>query len=314
MYNAIPATLASLPLSDNFARQGMHNRYRAGEGRNAMSFEGASTAALADQRVDARGALAMRQRVGRTRIERLVQEGAAKIRLPRSVGDPLEAVLINTAGGLTGGDRLSWTISVGDGAHAVLTTQACEKLYRSSGGEATSTIALDVGAGGSLAWLPQETIQYNGSAFRRTIVADFAPGARGLLVEATLFGRLAMGETVQRALFRDRWRIRSGERLVHAEDFVIGPEVSSRLADRAATGGASAIATVLALRDDAEDLVEPARAIIGDLGGASAWRIGETGKFLARLIAEDGYSLRRRLVPLLQMLNGAAGLPKVWSI
>jgi len=279
-----------------------------------MPFEGSSTAALAEQRVNARGVLAVRQRAGRTRIERLVQEGAAKIRLPQSAGDPLEAVLINTAGGLTGGDRLSWTISVGDGAHAVLTTQACEKLYRSSGGEATSTIALDVGAGGSLAWLPQETIQYNGSAFRRTIVADFAPGARGLLVEATLFGRLAMGETVQRALFRDRWRIRSGERLVHAEDFVIGPEVSSRLAGSPTTGGATAVATVLALRDDAEDLVEPARAIIGDQGGASAWRIGETGKFLARLIAEDGYSLRRRLVPLLQMLNGAAGLPKVWSI
>ncbi|RST83430.1 urease accessory protein UreD [Aquibium carbonis] len=279
-----------------------------------MSFEGSSSAALAEQRVDARGVLAVRRRAGRTRIERLVQEGAAKIRLPESAGDPLEAVLINTAGGLTGGDRLSWTVSVGDEAHAMLTTQACEKLYRSSGGEAASTITLDVGAGASLAWLPQETIQYNGSAFRRTIVANLAPGARCLLVEATLFGRLAMGESVERGLFRDRWRVFSGGHLVHAEDFALGPDVSSRLAGLATTGGATAIATVLALRDDVEDLVDPARAIIGDRGGASAWRIGETGKFLARIIAEDGYGLRRRLVPLLQMLNGSAGLPKVWSI
>lgn len=279
-----------------------------------MSFEGASRAALAEQRVDARGALAVRQRVGRTRIERLFQEGAAKIRLPRVACDPIEAVLINTAGGMTGGDRLSWTVSVGDGAHAMLTTQACEKIYRSSGGEATSTIAIDVGAGASLAWLPQETILFNGSAFRRTIQADFAPGARGLIVESALFGRLTMGETVQRALFADRWRIRCGGRLVHAEDFAIGPDVADSLAARAATGGAPAIATVLALRDDAEDLLDPARAIIGDDGGASAWRIGETGKFLARLIAEDGYGLRKRLIPLLQLLNGAAGLPKVWSI
>ena len=279
-----------------------------------MAFEGASRAALAEQRVDARGALSVRRRVGRTRIERLFQEGAAKIRLPQGAGDPLEAVLINTAGGMTGGDRLSWSISVGDGAHAMLTTQACEKIYRSAGGGATSTIAIDVGAEASLAWLPQETILFDGSAFRRTIEADFAPGARGLMVESALFGRLSMGETVGRALFADRWRIRCGGRLIHAEDFAIGPDVADRLAARAATGGAPAIATVLALRDDAGDLLEPARAIIGDGGGASAWRIGETGKFLARLIAEDGYGLRKRLVPLLRMLNGAAGLPKVWSI
>jgi urease accessory protein len=279
-----------------------------------MAFEDAGKAALAEQRVDARGVLAVRRRIGRTRIERLFQEGAAKIRLPQGSGDPLEAVLINTAGGMTGGDCLSWTISVGGGAHAMLTTQACEKIYRSSGGGATSTIALDVGAGASLAWLPQETILFDGSAFRRTIEADFAPGARGIIVESALFGRLGMGETVRRALFADRWRIRSGGRLIHAEDFAIGPDVSGRLAARAATGGTPAFATVLALREDAEDLLEPARAIIGDDGGASAWRVGETGKFLARLIAEDGYGLRKRLIPLLQMLNGAAGLPKVWSI
>lgn len=279
-----------------------------------MSFEGASGAALAEQRVDARGVLAVRRRVGRTRIERLFQEGAAKIRLPQGATDPLEAVLINTAGGMTGGDRLSWRVSVGDDAHAMLTTQACEKIYRSAGGEAASTITLEVGAGASLAWLPQETILFDGSAFRRTIQADFAPDARGLIVEATLFGRLTMGETVQRGLFLDRWRIRSGGRLVHAEDFAIGPEVAHRLAAAAATGGAPAIATVLALRGDAEDLLEPVRGVVGAAGGASAWRVGETGKLLARLIAEDGYGLRKRLIPLLQMLNGAAGLPKVWSI
>lgn len=279
-----------------------------------MSFEGAGRAALAEQRVDASGVLAVRRRVGRTRIERLFQEGAAKIRLPQGVGDPLEAVLINTAGGLTGGDRLSWRISVAEGAHATVTTQACEKVYRSSGGEATSAIALDVGVGASLAWLPQETILFDGSAFRRTISADFAAGARGLIVESTLFGRLTMGETLRRGLFSDRWRIRSGGRLVHAEDFAIGPEVAGRLAARAATGGACAVATVLALRDDAEELLDRARALVGEDGGASAWRVAETGKFLARLIAEDGYGLRKRLMPLLQMLNGAAGLPKVWSI
>ena len=63
---------------------------------------------LASQRVTGEGALDVRLGVGRTRVERLYQQGAAKIRLPRSEADPLEAVLINTAGGLTGGDRIAW--------------------------------------------------------------------------------------------------------------------------------------------------------------------------------------------------------------
>ncbi len=78
----------------------------------------------------ARGELGVACTAGRTRVDRLYQEGAAKIRMPRTVGDPLEAVLINTAGGLTGGDRLDWSIDVGDGASATVTTQTCEKVYR----------------------------------------------------------------------------------------------------------------------------------------------------------------------------------------
>ncbi|TIV50512.1 MAG: urease accessory protein UreD, partial [Mesorhizobium sp.] len=65
-----------------------------------------------------------------------------------------------------------------------------------------------------------------------------------------------------------------------------------------------------------ESLLEPARAIIGDsaAGGASFWSVGRSGKLLARLTAGDGYQLRKRLVPLVELLNGRAGLPKLWSL
>ena len=84
------------------------------------------------------------------------------------------------------------------------------------------------------------------------------------------------------------------------------------------TGGATAIATVLLIAPDAEQRLEAVRAIVGPLGGASFWTLsgaaGEmNGKLLARLVANDGYDLRQRLVPLLGLLNGQAGLPKVWS-
>ncbi len=266
------------------------------------------------QRVAAVGRLAVRRSAGRSRLARLYQEGAAKIRMPAVDADPFEAVLINTAGGLTGGDRLAWQVEVDDGAAATVTTQACEKVYRSAGGRAEVSCSLGVGRDACLAWLPQETIIYREAALARRFEVDLAPGARLLMAEATVFGRLAMGESVDRGMFRDRWRVRRDGRLVHAEEFAVGPDIAATLARSAATGGATAMATVLLVDDDPGRHLDAVRAILGDAGGASVWSVGGSGKLLARLVAEDGYCLRRRLVPLLDLLNGKAGLPKTWSL
>jgi len=277
-----------------------------------MTTEPIPTAEM--QRVSAVGRLAVRRSAGRSRLARLYQEGAAKIRMPAVDADPFEAVLINTAGGLTGGDRLSWQVEVDDGAAASVTTQACEKVYRSAGGRAEVSCSLGVGRDACLAWLPQETIVYREAALARRFEVDLAPGARLLMAEATVFGRLAMGETVDRGMFRDRWRVRRDGRLVHAEDFAVGPDIAATLARSAATGGATAMATVLLVDDDPARHLDAVRAIVGERGGASVWSVGGSGKLLARLVAEDGYCLRRRLVPLLDLLNGKAGLPKTWSL
>lgn len=245
---------------------------------------------------------------------RLYQEGAAKIRLPRDAGDALQAVLINTAGGMTGGDRLRWEIDVGADASLTATTQACERAYRSAGGHAAVATRIVARQGASLCWLPQETILYDRSALQRTLEIDLAPGARALVLEPVILGRRAHGETVELAHFRDRWRVRVDGSLVHAEEFAIGPAVSRQMRRAAFAGGARAFATLLLIGEDAERLVEPLRKIVGREGAASFWRAGRTGKLLARLVAEDGYALRRRLVPALQLLNGQAQLPKLWSL
>ncbi|MDQ2705374.1 MAG: urease accessory protein UreD [Pseudomonadota bacterium] len=269
---------------------------------------------LSAQRVDGRGRLAVRRIEGITRIGRLYQEGAARIRMPHVCADPLEAILINTAGGLTGGDRIAWEIEAGPGASVAVTTQACEKLYRSSAGEARTEVRLSAAKDARIAWLPQETIVYDRSRFSRRLDVDLAEGAEALIVEATLFGRQAMGETVSQGLFSDNWRVRHGGRLVHAEAFSIGPDLAAALARPAVTGGAIAVATVLLVSPDAEPLLSQARQVVGEKGGVSYWSVGGTGKLLARLVADDGYGLRKRLAPLVGLLNGEAGLPKVWSL
>lgn len=268
---------------------------------------------LSSQRIDGLGGLSVRFKDGRSRLSRLYQEGAAKIRMPRVASDPLEAILINTSGGLTGGDRLRWDVELGENAAAVVTTQACERIYRSGGGEARIATRLKAAKGTHLAWLPQETILFNGSVLSRTLDVDMEENAELLLVEATIFGRLAMGERLEQASFRDRWRVRMAGRLVHAEEFRLGPDMAAELRAGPVVNGANAVATVLLISGNAESRLRAVRDIIGEEGGASLWQVGKATKLAARLHAPDSYALRKRLGPLLALLNGKAGLPKVWT-
>lgn len=265
----------------------------------------------------ARGAASVRVRAadGATRLERLFQDGCAKIRLPRdtpttSVGTAgLEAVLINTSGGLTGGDRLAWSAEADAGARLTLTTQACEKIYRAESDRAEVRVALGAGAGASLEWLPQETILFDEGALDRRLEVDLAEGARLLAVEAVVLGRTAMGERVRRGILRDRWRIRRGGRLVFAEELRLEGDLERRSAGRASLAGGCAFATVLWLAENADRALPAVRAALGASGGASAF----DGKLVARIAAKDGLALRRALLPALEILRGAP-LPRVWRI
>ena len=247
---------------------------------------------------------------GRSRLARLRQEGAARIRMPRDADIGCQAVLINTAGGLTGGDVIRWNAGVEAGAKLTVTTQACERIYRASGGVADVATTLKVD--GTMAWLPQETILFDGCALSRALDAKVAEGATLLACESLIFGRAAMGETVRRLDLRDAWTIRRGGALVHAER--VGMNDATALSGPGAGGGNTAFATVMLLGAPAEGAVGDLRAIVGPHGGVGF--TGESGKLIVRLAAADGYALRRVLVSVLQRLASGIGtsLPKVWSL
>jgi urease accessory protein len=269
------------------------------------------------QRVEGRGALSVKRSNGKTRIDTLFQGGAAKIRFPRQMGSALEAVLVNTAGGLTGGDAISWQASAGEGCTLTLTTQASEKIYKASSGAARADIRLIAEGSASIAWLPQDTILFDRCAMERMIEADLDPTANLLIFEPVVFGRRAMGEQVRNCRFQDFWRIRVAGRLVHGEAFRIDGDATAALGERASGNGAGALATILLVGPQASGWIgevrECLRGLDGIVAGAGFFEIGETGKLLARIIAEDGYCLRNALAPLVRLLNGNAGLPKIWS-
>jgi len=278
---------------------------------------------VALQRTRGTGRLSVKMSAGESRIDRLFQDGSARIRIPRVPrGSPLEAVLINTAGGLTGGDRMDWSFEAGEGASMTLATQACEKTYKAHGAtEARVSVQLKLNAESALAWLPQETILFDRARLTRSIEVDMAAGSRLLMVEPLVFGRLAMKESVTEGHFRDRWRVRLDGHLVHAENMRLGPDIADALDRMAVASGGLAMATVLMIAPEAEARLSAVRQLIGNSGGASFLvarglqaKMPETGKLLARIVARDSYELRKVLVPLIRLLNPAGGMPKVWSI
>jgi urease accessory protein len=193
------------------------------------------------QRAHGVGRLGFALRDGRTAVMTCYQEAGLRIRMPRvEPGAPLEAVVINTAGGITGGDRFTLDIDAGEGTRAVVTSQAAEKVYRSSGAVGTFSTAIRVGQGASMAWLPQEAILFDGSALDRSLDITMAADSTVLAVESVVFGRLARGESVATGRLFDRWRIRRGGRLVYAEGLRFDGAVAARLDAKACAAGAIA--------------------------------------------------------------------------
>ena len=271
---------------------------------------GESSAAARPQRAEGVGRVTAQLHGGTTRLRELYQEGSAKIRLPRPASDALEVVLINTAGGLTGGDRFDWTVEVGAGAAISVTTPASERVYKSAGGAARVTNKLVLGPEAHIDWLPQETILFEQSRLNRRLDAELAEGATLTALEAVLLGREAMGEAARSALLDDNWRISRAGRLVHAEANKLSASDLERDALSLLSGN-NAFATLVHIADNAEQRLDAIRALIPGEAKAAASAVGE--RLVVRILAPSGLALRRLVTPLLVELSAGRTLPRLWS-
>jgi urease accessory protein len=254
-------------------------------------------------------ALAVGAAAGITRRARVHEHGSLRVRCPGPPAQELEAVIVNTAGGMAGGDRFAVDIAVAPGARLVVTTAAAEKVYRTLQPDTTVDVKLAVAAGASLAWLPQETILFDKARLKRTIDVELAEDARLILAEAIVFGRSGMGETVDGGALSDRWRVHRAGVLLHAEAVRLDGAIMAGLAEPAVAKGGVAVATVLVVPGD--DATVAAVRMLGEAFrgevGASAWN----GFAVVRLCAADGAALRHDLFAVLASIRGTA-LPRLW--
>lgn len=247
-----------------------------------------------------------------TGLDTLRQAGCLKARFPRRlVPGWLDAVMLNTGGGVAGGDHLRIAIDAAAGTRLTVTAQAAERFYRTLSPAQPSRVRTRLSAGDQacLEWLPQETILFDRSAVDRDLEIDLAPTAYFLGVETLVFGRSAMGETVTEGHLRDRIRLRRGGALILHDTIRLDGPVAALLARPAIAAGARAVATLIHAAPNAESGLTALRAALeGADAGASAWN----GMLIARILGPDSAAVRRTVIAALSVLRNSRPLPRVW--
>jgi urease accessory protein len=263
------------------------------------------------QRGHGRAELAVGRRGAGSALTHLYQRTPCRILFPRpEADDPLTAVLVTTSGGLAGGDTVSVAATAQQGSALLVTGQAAEKIYRSTGAVTEVAVSLGVADGAWLEWLPQETILFEGSRLARRMAADVAGTGRLLAAETLVFGRSAHGERLASGLLHEAWRVTAGGRLAWADALRLDGDIAQTLDSRTGFAGAVALATAVYVGPDAAELMPTARALAEE--GSSRGGATLVGRVLvARFLGVDARAVRLDLAGFVGgMRHAAIGLPK----
>jgi len=254
--------------------------------------------------------LGRRSHVGPLRIQRPFY--------PEGSGCP-HVYLLHPPGGLVGGDALETSVVVREGARALFTTPAAQKLYRSPERTSTQRVELAVERGATLEWFPGETICFDAARSRSVTRVALAEDAAFLGWEIVCFGRPASGLPFTVGELGFRFELYRGDRPL--------------LVDRAQVSGGSEVlrggwgysanpvfATLYAVARAPGDLSEVVAAVRDRLGadlrfGATALeemvvlRVGgSTVEPVRALLAQAWDVLRPRLA------ERAAVPPRIWAV
>jgi urease accessory protein len=264
------------------------------------------------------------RRGGASRLVHLFERDLLRVLFPAAEpGEPPQAVVVTTSGGLVAGDRIEVAVRVDTGAAGHVTAAAAEKIYRSPGPTTKVRQTLSVGAGAVLEFLPPETILFESARLSRETTVTLAPDAGFLGGGIVVFGRRARGERFTRGFLHEGWEVRRGGELVWGDALHLDGDIAAIIDDPACFEGAAAFATLI--------LAPPARNPQRVLDGARAMqaasaapglRAGVTvvnGLLVARWLARDPLALRRGYADLACHLRGEAlglprRMPRLWHV
>jgi urease accessory protein len=246
------------------------------------------------------------------------QRSPIRVLFPRANGAAIEeAVFVNTAGGIAGGDRLESCVTALPNASIAITSQAAEKVYRALNEPARIATKLEASESAKLAWLPQETIVFNRARISRKTEIELSSGAELVALEWLVLGRAAHGEEMGGGQITDSWRVKKDGRLIWGDTFRATNEIFPHLGRKALLSDCKAIATLLYFGPNLDITLEILRDLAPSLGCPCAATL-VSGLMVVRFAARVSSDLRLALRTVLQLFGRELGpgpfrVPKMWS-
>lgn len=251
-------------------------------------------------------------RDGDTLRQRVHESGSLRVRFPHEDCPGLGAVVINTGGGMTGGDAFTIAANAAEGSILTVTTSAAEKVYRSDGQAASLNVSLKAAKRSSLAWIPQEAILFDGAKIKRHYDIQAAGDAPLLLCDINCVGRKAMGEAVSNLLLQDQWRINIDGQLRFADYTRIDGNAKDILDRPAVANGAHCFGSIIYAGPDAVEAVDYIRGLLAGNNKVDAGAGMFNGICVSRFVATELSDMRNIVTDIAQHVYGSR-MPRSWN-
>ncbi|MFQ5671529.1 MAG: urease accessory protein UreD [Nitrospinales bacterium] len=255
----------------------------------------------------------------RTILDRRQHEGPLMVQRPfyPEPGGVCHVYMLHPPGGVVGGDRLRVEVDVGPDAHALVTTPAAGKFYRSAGAEAQQRQILNVSADATLEWFPLENIFYSGARVETTTRIHLSTGSRFIGWDILCLGRPACGERFENGRIDQRLEIWRGDTPLRIERLCFAGN-DPVLDARWGMAGYPVIASMVCVTPR-EDLADKLREIKTRPGGEEMISVTRLdGLVICRYLGRHVEHARQYFIAAWEILRLAvlrrkAVMPRIWS-
>ncbi|SFP69545.1 urease accessory protein [Nitrosomonas cryotolerans] len=231
-----------------------------------------------------------------------------------------QVVIVHPPGGVVGGDELKIVSQVGAAAKTQMTTPGAAKWYKGNNRISRQQVRHDVETGGSLEWLPQESIFFNQAHVELDHCVTLAKESTYIGCEILCFGRTASGESFDEGEIKQRTSIRRADKLIWFEQLRLSGG-SRAMSGPLMLAGKTVCATLIAVGEAIPPALitsmrEEASVIAGGIGDFGVTQLksvvvvrylGNSSEIARRIMLRTWGVLRPA------MLGRQAIVPRMWN-